>query len=173
MIYHCKITQLFFLLQFTPWTSFLSVPKLHSLPHNLVSQSKHCSQHGSCCTGHKTAGGFGTHPARARQARGKSQRWGVCMCPPGVAKADLTKKWDNKQGNKRFPAETSAERVELGKGVYLICRDGCSAQQDPGDPTQLLSVPDPMRLLPGYDFVTVWETFQKQNGIQNPFRHQF
>lgn len=95
------------------------------------------------------------------------------MCNPRVAKIDLTKKQDSKQGNKRFSAWTAAEGVRLGKGVSLVSRDGCSAQQDPGEPTQLLSAPNPMQLLPGCDFATVWETFQKQNGIQKPFRHQF
>lgn len=69
------------------------------------------------------------------------------MCNPGVAKADLTKKRDSKQGNKRFSAQTPAEGVGLGKGVCLVSTDDCSAQQDPGEPTQLLSAPDPMQLL--------------------------
>lgn len=90
-----------------------------------------------------------------------------------MAKADLTKNLDSKQGNKMFSAQRSAERVGLGKEVYLVSRDGCSAQQDPGELTQLLTAPDPMQLLSGCDFATVWETFQKQNGIQNPLRHRF
>lgn len=62
-----------------------------SLQTNLVSQSKHCFQYGSCCTGHKTAGGSGTCHATGKLALGLAQWWGVCMCNPRVTKDDLNK----------------------------------------------------------------------------------
>lgn len=98
---------------------------------------------------------------------------GVCVHNPWVAKADLTKKWDSKEGNKRFSAQRLAERVGLGKGVYLVSRDGCSAWHDAGELTQLLSALDPMQLLPGCGFAVVWETFQEQNGMRKSTQRSF